>query len=177
MKVGVVREMKSANLLQQSEVIVAMSGMWMVQPASDQIIRVIAVWYGFVAAPGTVLVRGRMVLPGWLATLGVRSVHWEGVLVVVAFVRMMQVAVMQVIDVPVVFDSRVSATDLVLVSVMIARHFFPFQGGCQADVGVNLRSVGQQGKPWFDCPTTMRATMGLAWTTQLLHDTDLFITQ
>jgi hypothetical protein len=112
-------------------VIVAMSAMWMVQPAFDQIIGVIAVRHGFVAAPGTVLVTGRMALPGWLATFRVRSVHWEGVLVVVTFVRMMQVAVMQVIDVPVVFDRRVSATGLVLVlvvlvSVMIALHILSF---------------------------------------------------
>jgi hypothetical protein len=104
-----------------------MSAMRMVQPALDEIIRVVPVRHGFMTAAGTVLVSGGVARFGRLAAIRVGGAHRQGVFVIVTFMRMMQVAVMEVINVPVVLDRRVAAAGPVLmlvmfVCVMFVRH-------------------------------------------------------
>jgi hypothetical protein len=92
--------------------------MRMVQPALHEIIRVVPVRHGFMTAAGTVLVFGGVARPGRVAAIRVGGAHRQRVLVVVTFMRMMQVAVMEKIDVPVVLDRRVAAAGPVLMIVM-----------------------------------------------------------
>lgn len=103
----------------------------MMEPALDEVIRMIAVRYGFVSATRSVgmLALGR----GGLAAIGIGGVHRQHVLVVMTLVRVVQVAVVQVINVPVVLDRRVAAAGPVLmvvagVGVMMFGHgLLPFR--------------------------------------------------
>lgn len=95
-----------------------MSAVRMMEPALHEVIRVIAVRDGFVTAARTVDVFCVMRAASRLTAIGIGGVHRQRVLVVMTLVRVVQVAVVQVIDVPVVLDRRVAAAGPVLMIVM-----------------------------------------------------------
>ena len=102
-----VRE-RLANHLKRP-VIVAVSVVWMMQSAINQIINVIAVWNGCMAAVGAMNVLLVVAFGAERAFVGIRSADRDGVLVHVVAVRMMQMAVVKIIHVPIVHDGDVSA--------------------------------------------------------------------
>ena len=98
-----------------------MVAMGMVQVAVDEIIDVIAVGHGFVAAAGSVDVSGRVrsaAMPA-RALIRIGGVHVEHVHIVVVVVRMMEAAVFEVIGVPRVLDGDVPARGTVVVCVAV----------------------------------------------------------
>jgi hypothetical protein len=100
-------------------VVVAVAAVRVVQVAVDEVVRVIAVRHRFVAAAWSVL----MILGMPAATVGRRAsggiggVHLQAVLLNTLGRRVVQVAVVKVIDVPVMLDALVAAVGPVLVSV------------------------------------------------------------
>ncbi len=97
-----------------------MGSVRVMQVAVDQVVHVIAVRHGFVAATGAVNVIGRMtaaVVAG-RAGRGVCRGHGDLVFVDVIAMRMMQVAIVQVVCVPVVFYSSMSAAWTMLMIVV-----------------------------------------------------------
>ena len=99
------------NLFRQLQrpVIVAVSVVWMMQSAINQIIHVIAVRNGCVAAVGAMNVLLVVAFGAERAFVGIRGTDGDDVFVHVVAVRMMQVAVMKIIYVPIVHDGNVSA--------------------------------------------------------------------
>jgi hypothetical protein len=95
-------------------VVVAVIAVRMVQAAVDQIIEVVAVRHLLMAATFMLAVAGSRG-----AVVGVRRAHRQGVLAVVAVVRVVQMAVVQVIDVAVVLEARVPAVFTVGVLVVV----------------------------------------------------------
>ena len=87
-------------------VVVAVSAVRVVQVAIDQVVHVVAVRNGFVAA--ALSMNMALVVPRalvrWRALIGVLLAHRDLVLIDVITVGMMQVPVVQVVDVPIVFD-------------------------------------------------------------------------
>jgi hypothetical protein len=108
-------------------VIVTVITMRMMQMAVDQIIDVVTVWYRFVTAAWTVYVIGVVA-----STLMCRSTSvWVGFthfnlmffnLAVLA--NVMQVPIVQVIDMPGMFDPGVFAVRTVLVVVLVCHSWF-----------------------------------------------------
>ena len=78
-----------------------------VQTAVDDVVHMVAVRHGFVAAAFAVNVTGAGVYR--MAAVGIGGVYFEAVLVVMAFVGVVQVAVVQVVDMVAVFDGGVAA--------------------------------------------------------------------
>jgi len=89
----------------------------MMEPALDEVIRMIAVRYGFVSATRSVgmLALGR----GGLAAIGIGGVHRQCVLVVMTLVRVVQVAVVQVVDMVTMTHGHVAAARAVHVLVVV----------------------------------------------------------
>ena len=105
--------------------VVAVVAVLVMQTAVDDVVDVIAVRYGFVAA--TFAVNVAVAGVNRMAAVRVGFIDAQGVLVVVAVVFMMQVAVVQIIDVAFVFDGSVAAVcvvDVVMMFVGFAGHFF-----------------------------------------------------
>ena len=75
-------------------------------------------WHSFMTAIRTVNVGLIMAAGTGFASVWVRLIHRELVLVVVSVMRMMQVTVMNVIDMPIVFDRGVPATLAMFVVVV-----------------------------------------------------------
>jgi hypothetical protein len=100
-------------------VIVAVVGVREVQPSLHEIVDVVAVGHSLVAAAGTVHVVRRM--PGRRArvAVGVLGVDLDRVLVDVVAVRVMEVAVVQIVDVVGVPHRRVAAAGTVLMRVLL----------------------------------------------------------
>jgi hypothetical protein len=98
--------------------------MRMVQPPLDEIIRVVPVRHGFMTATGTMLMAGGVTRLGRLAAIRVGGVHRQRVLIVMTFVRVMQMAVVQIIDMALVLDRGVATARTVLVVVMLVRVMF-----------------------------------------------------
>jgi hypothetical protein len=101
-------------------VIVAVSIVWVVQVAVHQVIGVVAVRHSFVAAARAVLVRlgvSAAVVAG-SAIRRVSCVDRQSVLLHPAAGVVVQVAVVEVIDVPFVLDAGVPAAGAVLVRVI-----------------------------------------------------------
>ena len=109
-------------------VVVAVVAVLVVQTAVYDVVDVIAVRYGFVAAAFAVNMTGTS-LHG-VAAVGVGGVYIEAVLVVVAVVFVVQVAVVDVVDVVAVFDGGMVAAFAVNVLVvgmgMAVAHFVSF---------------------------------------------------
>jgi hypothetical protein len=105
--------------------IIAMIAMGVVQVAVDQVVDMIAMGHGFVAAAVTVnmvdVVTGAVVL--WGAGVGVGLVYGEGVFVDMPVVGVMQVAVVQVIHVIIMLDGGVAAVRAVLMIVVFVVWF------------------------------------------------------
>ena len=110
-------------------VVVTVVAMRVVQVVLDEVVDVIAVRDGLVAAAGTVLVRGivagALVIGG--AHVGMLGVHRDRVLVDVILVGMVQVTVVQVVGVVGVPDRGVAAARAVFMRVIFMgwmRHIF-----------------------------------------------------
>jgi hypothetical protein len=118
-------------------VVVAVALADVVQVAIDKVIDVVTVRHGGVAAVGAVDVRGVVSRAGMLGRAVVRVLvgDFEGVLVVVALVRVVEVAVMEVIDVAVVLNGEVAAVGAVDVGMR-------FVDGMHG--GLSLRSDNDQ---------------------------------
>ena len=95
------------------------------QTAVDDVVDVIAVRYGFVAA--TFAVNVAVAGINRMAAVRVGFIDAQCMLVVVAVVLMVQVAVVQIIDVAFVLDGSVAAVcavNVVMMFVGFAGHFF-----------------------------------------------------
>jgi hypothetical protein len=101
-------------------VVVTVVAVRVVQPAVDQIVDVVAVWDGFVATAGPMEVMAvvplgdRLVLGGILRR-DFKPVFFDGAV----FARVMEVAIMQIVDVVFVFDGGVLAVGSVNVGVIL----------------------------------------------------------
>lgn len=105
--------------------VVAVVAVLVMQAAVDDVVDVIAVRYGFVAATFTVNVAVAGI--NRMAAVRVGFIDAQGMFVVVAVVFMVQVAVVQIIDVAFVFDGSVAAVcavDVVMMFVGFTGHFF-----------------------------------------------------
>jgi hypothetical protein len=98
-------------------VVVAVVAVRTVQPAFDEVVAMVSVWHRLMAAVRPVLVVGGMAARLLGAPLRVGLVDREAMLVDVVLVRVMQAAVVQVVDVPFVPDRHVAAVAAVLVIV------------------------------------------------------------
>lgn len=85
-----------------------------VQPPADQVVDVIAVGHCLMSAPSAVVMR-LIAGPGAGVAGWMLLVHGDYVLIDVVAVRVMQMAVMEVVDVTVVADCGVAAIGSVLV--------------------------------------------------------------
>jgi len=104
-------------------VVVAVVRVRVVQVAGDEVVDVIAVRNRLVAATSAVDVAAVVALAGMLgsAPVGVLGVDLEHMLVDVVLVRMMQMALVQVVEMIAVRDGRVAATGPVFVGVIWVR--------------------------------------------------------
>ena len=105
--------------------VVAVVAVLVMQTAVDDVVDVIAVRYGFVAA--TFAVNVAVAGVNRMAAVRVGFIDTQSMLVVVAVVLMVQVAVVQIIDVAFVFDGSVAAVcavNVVMMFVGFAGHFF-----------------------------------------------------
>lgn len=95
------------------------------QTAVDDVVNVIAVRYGFVAA--TFAVNVAVASVNRMAAVRVGIIDAQGVFVVVAVMLMVQMAVVQIIDMAFVLDGSVAAVcavDVVMMFVGFTGHFF-----------------------------------------------------
>jgi hypothetical protein len=101
-------------------VIVAVIPVGMMQMAVDQVVNVIAMWHGFVPASWTVhmirIVPGASVLRCALVWIGRR--HFDGVLIDVIAMHVMQVAIVEVVHVVAMANGHMAARRAVLVGVV-----------------------------------------------------------
>lgn len=105
--------------------VVAVIAVLVMQTAVDDVVNVIAVRYGFVAA--TFAVNVAVAGVNRMAAVRIGFIDAQGVFVVVAVVLMVQVTVVQIIDVAFVFDGSVAAVyavDVVMMFVGFTGHFF-----------------------------------------------------
>ena len=105
--------------------VVAVVTVLVMQAAVDDVVDVIAVRYGFMAA--TFAVNMAVAGVNRMAAVRIGFIDAQGVLVVMTVVLMVQVAVVQIIDVAFVFDGSVAAVcavDMVMMFVGFAGHFF-----------------------------------------------------
>lgn len=110
-------------------VVIAVVAVLVVQPAVYDVVDVVAVRYGFVAAAFAV----NMAVTGLhgVAAVGVGGVYIEAVFIIVAVVFVVQVAVMDIVDVVAVFNGGMAAALVVNVLVvgmgMTVVHFLSFR--------------------------------------------------
>ena len=105
--------------------VVAVITVLVMQTAVDDVVDMIAVRYGFMAA--TFAVNVAVAGVNRMAAVRISFIDAQGVFIVVAVVLMVQVAVVQIIDVAFVFDGSVAAVcavDVVMMFVGFAGHFF-----------------------------------------------------
>lgn len=126
--------------------VVAVARVRVVQVTRDEVVGVVAVRDGFVAAAGAVsvslVVRSAGVAGG--AGRGVRAADGDGVLVGVVAMHVVQVPIVEVVGVPVVLDGNVSAARAVGVRMLVVRlmgHrgvlcFFRTRGGGESSFSV-----------------------------------------
>ena len=95
--------------------IVAMSTMGMVQPSIHEVIDVVAVRYGFVSARRAMLVRADRLR---CALHGIDRVDCNGMLINVIPVRMMQMAIMKIIDMVVMSNRRMPTVGTMCVAMV-----------------------------------------------------------
>ena len=102
----------------QIAVVVTMTAVWMVQVGIHEVIDMVVVRYRFMAAIGAVNVSGLVTRGRCSAAVGVSAADFDNVLIDVIAVRVMQMPVVQVIDMPVVFHGRVAAAGAVVMIVI-----------------------------------------------------------
>ena len=95
--------------------IIAMIAVGMMQPSAHQVIDVIAMGHRLVPAGRPMLVRTARLRR---ALDGIGGVDRDGVLIDMIFVRVMEVAVVEIIDVAVMADRRMPAVGTMLVGVV-----------------------------------------------------------
>ena len=98
-------------------VVIAVVAVGMMEPAVHEVIGVITVRDGFMAAARTMNMP-TLVCGGRLATIRIGGIHRQRVLVVMPVMRVMQMAVVQEINVAVVLDGGVTAAGPVLMIVI-----------------------------------------------------------
>jgi hypothetical protein len=99
-----------------------MIAVWMVQPAVDQIVDVVAMRHGFMAAIGPVPVR-RVVASGMelrIAAVRIAVAHGDDMLLGATVLGMLKVAMIEVIDVAVMLDGEMAARGAVNVRRSLA---------------------------------------------------------
>lgn len=115
--------------------VVAMPIVLVVEMTVHEVVDVVAVRDGFMAAAGAVDMVGGVCGAGVTGGAGGRILigHIEGVLVVVAFVRVVEMAVVQVVHMVAMKDGGVAATGAVLMGMIgmnvMSHNFFAFLGG------------------------------------------------
>lgn len=113
--------------------VIAMIAVRMVQVPGNVIIDMIAVWHRFMAA-ARAMAMIRFVTAAAMtrgAAIGIVAGHADHMLVDMAFVRVVKMAVMQVVDVIAVAHGRVPATGPMLMSV-IRVVWFRTSGHCES---------------------------------------------
>jgi len=107
--------------------IIAMSVVWVVQPAVHEVIDVITVGYAFMSAVWPMRVRA----PGVRrAARGIGLAHFDNMFVDMIFMNVMQMTIVEVIDMAMMAHSRVSTARTMLMSVIrmmllvAGRHWF-----------------------------------------------------
>lgn len=100
--------------------VVAVIAVRVVQMATYQVIDMIAMRHRLMTAARAVHMSCgvAVTLVAWCAALGVIGVHRQTVLVDMIAVHMVQVTIMQVVDMAIVLDRRMTAARLVLVAVV-----------------------------------------------------------
>ncbi len=100
--------------------VIAVVTVRVVQMAIDQVINMIAMWHGLMAAAWAVHMTGGVAgaLMAWRAALGVVSVDRQAVLIDMIVMHMVQVAIVQVINVTIVLNRRMAASSLVLMAMV-----------------------------------------------------------
>lgn len=121
-------------------VVVAMIAVRMMQPSAHDVIDVITMGHGFVSAGWPMLVRTAR-LRGALD--GIVGVDRDGVLIDMILVRVMKVAIMEIIDVAVMADRRMPTVGTMLVG-MVGMMLLG-AGGHDVFVLLRLRSEGTGG--------------------------------
>lgn len=142
--------MKADALRQiQLAVIVAVVAVRMMQPAIDEVIDVVAMRDRFVPAAGAVDVTGLVPAAGRGVAIGIRSADLDDVFIDMIAMRMMQVPVVQIIDVPVVFHRSVAAAAAVSVVVIgvefAVAHFRCGLKRSESPSGPDARQAGKFG--------------------------------
>ena len=109
----------------ENSVVVTMIPIGMMQVVIHEIVRVIAVRNRRVAAVGAVNVIGGVLLRGETrrAFVGMRSTDFDGVFVIVAVVRVMQMPGIKIVHMAVVPDGHMAAIRAVLMGVIGVRVF------------------------------------------------------
>lgn len=140
----------------QRSVIVAVPAVWMMKMVADAIVDMIAMRHRLVTAAGAVdmagLVFGAAVIAR--ASLGVLARHRDHVLVDVVVMRMVQVAIMQIIGMTVVTNGGVAAAGAVAVIVFgMGRRGAGFHRDILAIRGCDRRGpFPRTGRPAKDVP-------------------------
>ena len=93
----------------------------MMKMSGNQVVHMVAVRNGFVAAPGSMRMSGFMRTTSVFgrAPHRILPVHRNGVIIDMAFVHMMKMAVMKIVDMTVMFDCNVAAALAVGMSVTL----------------------------------------------------------
>ncbi len=153
---GAPRERSPTSGGRQWAMVVAVAAMRMMKVAADMVVGVITVRHRFMSAAGPVDM-ARIVPAATMvgrAHVGVLAGDLDHVLIDMAFVRMVEVTVMQIINVAAVADGRVATTRSVLVGM----------------VGMGRLGAGRHGVISFLCPgpadTAVRPSA--AWSMALL---------
>ena len=102
----------------QLAVVVAVAAVRMMQVPVHEVIDVVAMRDRFMAATGAVDMRSIVAGAGRGVAVGIRRADFDDVLIDVPGVRVVQMPVVQVIDVPVMFDRGVAAAGAVFVVVV-----------------------------------------------------------
>jgi hypothetical protein len=152
-------------------VIVAVVAVRMMQVSSDEVVDVVSVRHGFVAAAGAMLVGGIVgaTSMGRRARRWVRCTNSERVLVDSVALRVVQVAVVEVVGVAVMLHGLVAAAGAVLVrvirvSLVIGHERSPLSHWCAAN-GVrrwNPRSGRVGARKECVNPQTLRGATGMS---------------
>jgi hypothetical protein len=120
-------------------VVVAMIAMRMMQPSAHEVIDVITMGHGCVSAGCPMLVRAARLRR---ALHGIGGVDRDGVFVDMIFVRVMEVAVVEIIDVAFMADRRMPAVGTMLVGVV--GMMLLGTGGHDVFILLGLRSEGDR---------------------------------
>ncbi len=109
--------------------------MRMMKMAVDQVVDMVAVWNGFMSAAGTMHMSGFVTPAARRALIGILCADFDPVFVYMIGMRMMQMAVMEIVDVVAMPDRGVSAVRSMLVIMMGVVGFIAGAHGCCSPSG------------------------------------------